>query len=235
MKIFARLSWAYATFTIFFGMTLMIVVFAFVPKPYAQKFSAWFIRIFIFLPVDVKGKEDPDAQMFLLNHESDIDIGVMESMTKRDLAWVAKKELFDIPFYGLLLKLPNDIPIERESKSSLLKLLKDAKSRLDDGRVITIFPEGTRSSGRKMRTFKPGAKIVADKYRLRVQPIVLVNTADYYNIKAYHYRPGTITAVYLDAFDADRRDKEWLKDTQIRMQQVYNKELAANPRLSTQP
>ncbi len=230
MKIFARLSWAYATFIIFFGMTVMIFIFVFVPKPYAQKVTAWFIQWSIFLPVKVKGKEDPDAQMFLLNHESDIDIGLTETMTKRDLAWVAKKELFDVPFYGLLLKLPDDIPIERESKSSLLKLLKDTKKRLDDGRVITIFPEGTRSTGKKMRNFKPGAKIVADKYKLRVQPIVLVNTSHYYNIKEYHYRPGWITAVYLDAFDADKDDKEWLKKLQIKMQKVYDDELADNTR-----
>jgi len=230
MKIFARLSWAYATFIIFFGMTLMIIFFPFVPKPYAQKISAWFIRIFIGLPVRIKGEEDPEAQMFLLNHESDIDIGVMETITKRDLAWVAKKELFDIPFYGLLLKLPDDIPIERESKSSLLKLLKDAKKRLDDGRVITIFPEGTRSPGNKMLFFKPGAKIVADKYKLRVQPIVLVATSKYYNMKKYFHKPGTITAVYLDAFEADKRDKEWLNNLQIKMQKVYDDELANLPR-----
>jgi 1-acyl-sn-glycerol-3-phosphate acyltransferase len=226
MKIFARLSWAYATFTIFVGMTLMILVFPFVPKPYAQKISAWFIRVFILLPVKVKGEEDPDAQMFLLNHESDIDIGVMETITRKNLAWVAKKELFDVPFYGLLLKLPDDIPIERESKSSLVKLLKDAKKRLDDGRVITIFPEGTRSTGNQMRTFKPGAKIVADKYELRVQPVVLIATSKYYNIKEYYYKPGTVTAVYLEPFNADKNDKDWLKNLQTKMQKVYDDELA---------
>jgi len=230
MKIFAHLSWVYATFAIFFGMTLMILFFPFVPKPYAQKISAWFIRVFIFLPIKVKGKEDPDAQMFLINHESDIDIGVMETITKRDLAWVAKKELFDIPFYGLLLRLPDDIPIERESKSSLIKLLKDAKKRIDDGRVITIFPEGTRSPGSKMRTFKPGAKMVADKYRLRVQPIVFLATSKYYNMKERYHKPGTITAIYLDSFDADKSDKEWLKNLQIKMQKVYDDELANHPR-----
>ena len=226
MKIFARLSWAYATFTIFFGMTLMIVIFYLLPKPYAVKFSAWFIRSFIFLPVRVKGRENPDAQMFLLNHQSDIDIGIMETITKRDLAWVAKKELFDVPFYGLLLKLPNDIPVERESKTSLIKLLHDVKSRLEDKRTIVIFPEGTRSSTGKMRKFKPGAKLVADKYRLRVQPLVLIATASYYNIKTFHYRPGTITAVWMDTFEADKNDKEWLNKLQEKMQKVYDDELA---------
>lgn len=227
MKIFARLNWLYATAVIFIGMTLMILVFYFVPKPLAPKISSWFIRLFIFMPVRVKGKEDPDTQMFMLNHQSDIDIGIMETITKRDLAWVAKKELFDVPFYGLLLKLPNDIPVERESKTSLIKMLKDCKSRLDDGRVITIFPEGTRTVSDKMRTFKPGAKMVADKYRLRVQPVVLIATASYYNIKTYHYRPGRVTAVYLDSFVADKTDPDWLAKLQVKMQKAYDDELAA--------
>ena len=226
MKIFARLSWAYATFMIFASMALMILIFPFFRSPRSQKISAWIIRILLFIPIKVKGEEDPDAQMFLINHQSDIDIGVLETITTRDLAWVAKKELFDVPFYGLLLKLPNDIAVERESKTSLVKLIKDAKSRLDDGRVITMFPEGTRSKSGKMLPFKPGAKMVADKYRLRVQPIVIIGAASHYNIKKYHYRPGTLTAIYMDSFVADKRNKEWLTDLRVKMQKVYDDEVA---------
>ncbi len=230
MNIFALLKWLYATIMIFVGMTLMILIFPFVPKPKAQKFSARFIQFFIFCPIEVEGEIDPNAQMFLLNHESDIDIGIMESITTKDLAWVAKKELFDIPFYGLLLKLPKDIAVERESKTSLIKLLKDAKERLSHGRVITIFPEGTRSHSGTMRPFKPGAKLIADKNRLIVQPIVLINTSRYYNIKKKHYAPGTIKAVILESFQADKSDKEWLNRLRDTMQKVYNDELANHPR-----
>jgi 1-acyl-sn-glycerol-3-phosphate acyltransferase len=225
MKIFARLSWLYATFIIFTGMTLMIAIFKITPKPYAPKIASWFIRLLIFLPVEVRGKEDPEAQMFMINHQSDIDIGVMETVTKRDLAWVAKKELFDVPFYGLMLRLPNDIAIERESKTSLIKLLKDAKDRLDDGRVITIFPEGTRTTTGRMREFKPGAKMVADKYKLRVQPVVILEAAKYYNIKEYYYKPGKLTVIFMDSFIADKSDPDWLNNLKEKMQAVYDEEL----------
>ncbi len=229
MNIFALLKWLYATVIIFVGMTLMILIFPFVPKPKTQKFSSRFIQFFIFCPIKTKGEIDPEVQMFLLNHESDLDIGVMESITTKDLAWVAKKELFEVPFYGLLLKLPKDIAVERENKTSLIKLLKDAKDRLDHGRVITIFPEGTRSHSGTMRPFKPGAKMIADQNRLIVQPVVLINTSRYYNIKKKHYAPGTITAVILESFRADKTDKEWLNRVRDTMQKVYNDELANHP------
>ncbi len=230
MKIFAFLKWFYATFMIFFGMTLMIIVFPLFPKPKAQKFFSRLIQFFILCPVKVKGDIDPNVQMFLVNHESDIDIGIIESVTPQDLAWVAKKELFDVPFYGLLLKLPKDISVERESKTSLIKLLKDAKDRLDHNRVITIFPEGTRSHNGVMLTFKPGAKMIADKNKLCVQPIVLINTSNYYNIKKKHYAPGTIKAVVLESFTADKSDKEWLSNLRKTMQKVYDDELAQLPK-----
>jgi 1-acyl-sn-glycerol-3-phosphate acyltransferase len=230
MKIFAHISWLFATIIIFASLTFMILIFHFVPRPYAQKISAWIIRLSTFYSVEIKGEEDPDAQMFLLNHQSDLDIGIMETISSRDLAWVAKKELFDTPFFGLALRLPNDIAVERESKTALVKLLRDAKERLDKGRVITIFPEGTRSTKGKMLPFKSGAKMVADKYKLRVQPIVLMQTAKYYNIKKFYYKPGRIKVIYLDSFLADKNDPNWLNNLREKMQKVYDDELANNPR-----
>jgi len=226
MKLFAQIKFYYATIMIFISMALMIIIFPFLPRPYAQKIGAWVIRLLLFIPVTIKGRIDPDVQMLILNHQSDVDIGVMETITKKDLAWVAKKELFDVPFFGLMLKLPKDIAVERESKQALVKLLKDAKDRLDDGRVITIFPEGTRSSGKKMLPFKAGAKILANKYSLRVQPLVLINTARSYNSRTKHYNPGNVTVVYMDAFTVDKSDKEWYVRLENSMQKVYDDELA---------
>ncbi|WP_294918002.1 lysophospholipid acyltransferase family protein [Sulfuricurvum sp. PD_MW2] len=227
--IFARIKWLYAVIVIFSGMTLMITTFYLLPKPYAVKFSAWFIRLLVFIPVDVKGTPDPEAQMFLINHQSDIDIGVMETITNRDLAWVAKKELFDVPFFGLVVRLPKDIALERESKTSLVKLIKECKDRLDHGRVITIFPEGTRTETGTMRPFKAGAKMVADKFNLKVQPIVLIATAQHFSNKRKIFRSGTITAIYLDSFTADKSNPEWLNETQLKMQQAYDNQIVSLP------
>jgi len=229
MKIFARISWLYATLIIFISLACMIIIFYIVPKPYSRKISSWMIRLSIFFSTEVEGKEDPNVNMFLLNHQSDLDIAVMETVSKRDLAWVAKKELFDIPFFGLSLKLPQDIAVERESKTSLIKLLRDAKRVTDNGRAMTMFPEGTRSSKGKMLPFKVGAKMVADKYKFVVQPVVLIQTAKYYNLKNFYYKPGKIKIIFLDSFIADKSNPDWLKDLRVKMQKVYDDELANNP------
>lgn len=204
----------------------MIASFYLLPQPYSVKLGAWFIRLFVFIGVDTKGTLDPDAQMFLVNHQSDIDIGIIETITAKNIAWVAKKELFSIPFFGLVLRLPQNIALQRESKTAIIKLIKEVKRCLDAGRVITIFPEGTRTETGKMKPFKQGSKIVADKYGLKVQPIVLIATASYFSNKRKIFRPGAVTAIYLDAFYADKENQDWLINTQSIMQKVYDDELA---------
>jgi len=227
MKIFAKINWFIATVIIFTSLVLMILLYPILPRPYARKASAWFVRLTIFFFTDVKGEEDPAAQMYLINHQSDLDIAIMETISKKDLSWVAKKELFDVPFFGLAMSMPEDIPIERQSKTSLLRLLKNAKDRLNKGRVITMFPEGTRSQNGKMLPFKNGAKVVADKYQLKVQPVVIIESAKCYNIKKFYYKPTTtVKVIFLDSFIADKSDENWLKELREKMQKVYNDELA---------
>lgn len=229
MKIFAHISWLYATIIIFIGLTLSIILHPLLPRPYARKFSSWLIRLTTLYSVEIKGQEDPETQMFMLNHQSDLDIGIMETSSSKDLAWVAKQALFDVPFFGLALKLPEDIAIERESKTSLIKLLRASKDRLNKNRVITIFPEGTRSTSGKILPFKMGAKVIADKYKLKVQPVVIVQSSKYYDIKKFFYLPGRITLIYMDSFIADKNNDDWLKDLRVAMQKVYDDELANNP------
>ncbi|WP_455757742.1 lysophospholipid acyltransferase family protein [Sulfurimonas sp.] len=229
MKIFAHLSWLIATIIIFVSLTISIILYPLLPRPYARKISSWIIRLSIFFSVEVKGEEDPAAQMYLINHQSDLDIAVMETISKKDLSWVAKKELFDVPFFGLAMSIPEDIPVERQSKTSLIRLLKNSKDRLNKGRVITMFPEGTRSKNFKMLPFKSGAKVVADKYQLKVQPVVLIETSKYYDIKKFYYKPGRIRVVFMDTFIADKNDENWLNELRKKMQKVYNDELANNP------
>jgi len=203
MKILAHINWLIATAIIFIALTFSIIMYPILPRPYARKIAAWFVRLSTFFSVEKIGKEDPEAQMFLVNHQSDLDIGVIETITSKDITWVAKKALFDVPFFGLAMSLPEDIEVERESKISLIKLLRAAKDRLKKKRVLTIFPEGTRSRTGRMLPFKSGAKVIADKYKLKVQPIVLIETAKCYNIKNFYYMPKRIKAIFLDSFVAE--------------------------------
>ncbi len=224
--IFARINWFYDILIIFTGLGIKILIWKLVPKPYGSKIASCFIHTMMFNPVKKIGEIDPEAQMLIANHQSDIDISALECTTKRDLVWVAKKELFSVPFFGLAIRLSDDIPVDRGSKAALVSLVKETKKRLEKGRCVVMFPEGTRQNGSKMLTFKPGAKMVADKFKLRVQPVVLINTARYFDLKNKTGSSGAITVVYLDSFMASKEDPNWLSDLQTTMQATYDEYVA---------
>ena len=68
--------------------------------------------------------------------------------------------------------------------------------------------------------------MIANKYKLKVQPVVFMQTAKHYNIKKFYYKPGCIKVIFLDSFIADSKDENWLNDLRIKMQKVYDDELA---------
>lgn len=224
MKTFAKISFYYAAAVIFTAVSFLILFFKLLPKPFGIKLSSGIVNKGLFYKKRYFGNEDPNAQMFISNHQSGIDIPVLESATKRDLAWVAKQELFDMPWLGLGVKLPNDIPLQRDSKTAIISLIKECKDRISNGRVVTIFPEGTRSKDQRIKKFKPGAKMVADKLELTVQPVVMVGTSRTFDSGKRIFYPFNqeIHIVFLDSFVADKSDKEWLNNIQIKMQEVYD-------------
>ncbi len=173
----------------------------------------------------VKGKPDLEAGLVVMNHQSLLDITVVDGIYPRNLSWVAKREIRDIPFYGQIMSLPKMITIDREDRKSLVSLFKQAKARLTEGRVIAMFPEGTRGDGRKILPFKAGAKLLAEKLDLKVQPIVIVNTRYILDSKKFTAHHGRVVVVYLDAIDP-KDDPEWFKKLHQKMQETLTKELS---------
>jgi len=108
--------------------------------------------------IQIVGKPNVDADILLLNHQSLLDIVVLEEHFPKNISWVAKKEIGNIPFFGKILTIPKMIAIDRESKRSLLTLFKNVKDRLKDNRTIAMFPEGTRGDGTNVCLLKMGQK-----------------------------------------------------------------------------
>jgi len=176
------------------------------------------------IKLETVGELDESCDLIIMNHQSLLDIIVMEYIHNRDLAWVAKKEITDLFFFGHIIKAPRMISIDRENKAGIMHLLKEVRDRLDKGRPIAMFPEGTRSDGSKILKFRPGAKMVANKFNLKVQPILLFNTRKIVDSKSLKAKPGTVKVIYLDSVQADRKTT-WFEDTEVLMQETFDKEI----------
>ena len=210
-----------------FSITVAItVVLMYIFKNHTHKvIKVWmtFQMYLLGIKLQTEGKLDESCDMILMNHQSLLDIIVMEYIHSRDLAWVAKKEITDLFFFGHIIKAPRMISIDRENKSGIIHLLKEAKDRLDKGRPIAMFPEGTRSDGKQMLSFRPGAKILANRYSLKVQPIVLFNTRNIVDSKKLLATPGVVKVIYLEPIQADK-NTDWFEVVEKNMNEVFNKE-----------
>ncbi len=227
MKIFAKIRGIYAAIVIVFFVTLNIFAFLIFPKKYYKTLKRFFTQLILTalgIRLKIEGNVDEEAKMIIMNHASFIDIPVIEATFPSDMVWVAKKELFDTPFFGLLLKLPENIRLDREDRKALVHLLKEAKEK-SQHKTIAIFPEGTRARGDKLLPFKPGAKIIADRLGLKVQPVLIVCARTRFDSKKLELNPGVIKVIYMESFWADP-NRDWLKELRIKMQERLEKERA---------
>ncbi|OJJ28986.1 lysophospholipid acyltransferase family protein [Campylobacter concisus] len=210
-------------FAIEFVISVVLVVFfmwLFNDKNRAiRKFWGRSQRFFGGYKLEVIGNFSDEANILLINHQSMLDIIVIEELHPKNVCWIAKAQIGKIPIIGKILSLPKMIAVERENKHSLIKLLSEAKDRVENGRVLAIFPEGTRSQTNKLLPFKGGAKLLVEKLNLKVQPIVIVGS-DAMKVKEFSFKKADIKLFCLDLVDTSKDN--WLETTRESMQKVLN-------------
>lgn len=124
--------------------------------------------------VKITGTENlvPDqTYIFAGNHVSQFDIFSFQGFFPHGFRWIAKKELFRIPFFGKAMLRSGIIPIDRSQGREALKSLNRAAEQIARGTSVLIFPEGTRSIDGKLTSFKTGAIMLAIKAGVPVVPI----------------------------------------------------------------
>jgi 1-acyl-sn-glycerol-3-phosphate acyltransferase len=110
------------------------------------------------------------------NHESMLDILVL-SLLPREMKWMAKAEMFRMPWVGWMLRLAGDIAVRRGDREAGARALQEARKWLTRGVPVMVFPEGTRSRTPELLPFKPGAFQLAIELGLPVVPVALAGTA----------------------------------------------------------
>jgi len=109
--------------------------------------------------------------IFAGNHCSQYDIFSFQGYFPHDFRWIAKKELFRIPVFGLAMHRVGYIPIDRSHGRQALKSLDEAARRIASGSSVLIFPEGTRSADGTLQEFKAGAVLLAIKAGVPIVPL----------------------------------------------------------------
>ena len=182
------------------------------------------------IKVEFEGALNPAATMILMNHQSMLDIIALEANYPKNLAWIAKKEIRDLPIFKYTMTKPRLICVDRKNPRSLLGVLREAKERLTEGRILAIFPDGTRSKDGKIPKFQVGAKVLADKLALKVQPLLIINSPDLLDSKAFTLDSGTLKIICFNLVDTS--NEKWLENTRQMMQKRLDKERAKCQKIS---
>lgn len=148
----------------------------------------------------VEGAENiPDGPCIIAaKHMSDWDIFAILPHASPP-AFVAKKELMDIPFFGWAARSYDTIRIDRSRRSDAIPLmLADAQGALDRGCRIIIFPEGTRKAPLAPHDYRNGVVRLYETLNVPVVPVGL-NSGLFWGRQSPVLWPGTATARFLPA------------------------------------
>lgn len=192
--------------------------------------SYMIIKICPLWSVKIDGKENIDKKQtyaIIANHQSMLDIPLMANVPL-NFRWVAKREVYKMPFFGWVLWMRDDIGIERGGLSSTKKMLMVAKKKISQKISIVIYPEGTRSKTGKFGEFKEGAFIVAKMTGVPILPIVIDGTWIVGNWGGFGLKmPTKLRMTILEPIPAEQIKNMSLKEIsdmcKERMEAVYRK------------
>ena len=169
--------------------------------------------------VEVRGREHlPDGGVLMAaKHQSMFDI-IPPFFFLPDAAFVLKKELMRIPMFGWHCAKARMIAVDREGQARALKdLVAAATDRLNDGRQLIIFPEGTRKAPGETPDYKPGVAALYRELGLPCVPMA-TNAGEFVTAAGLPLRPGTIVFEVLEPIPAGLKRGEFMRELQTRVE-----------------
>lgn len=165
--------------------------FMLVGKPF---FAVIFFLFGIKVKIEGVLPEQGKACFMLCNHQSFIDVPAILYRTF-PCAFLAKKSLFNIPYFGLLLTYAGCIPVERGNPQANADLPRKIKLRLSRNFPVAAFPEGTRSANSELLPFKNGIFRIIKDAKVPVFPVTLIDTYKILPKSGIALYPGEIKVV----------------------------------------
>lgn len=127
--------------------------------------------------VDRRGRPPREGPLCVVaNHQGDADILLVVGFVPRLVGFIAKRELTHLPIISWWMRAMHCVFIERSSARQALAAIDRAVGRMRYGQAMILFPEGTRSRGRKMARFKPGSMKLAQDAEAPIMPVTIDGT-----------------------------------------------------------
>jgi 1-acyl-sn-glycerol-3-phosphate acyltransferase len=139
------------------------------------------------------------------NHASYFDPPFLSCAMARPVAFMAKEELFEVPLLGPAIHLYGAYPVKRGSGDR--GALRAALNALEDGWLVGIFLEGTRTKDGRIYDPKLGAAMIAAKAQVPLIPVGLIGVEQIFPAGSKFPRPVPLTIRIGQAIAPPQRSK----------------------------
>ena len=188
------------------------------------------LKILCGLEWEVRGREriPTGAAVFACKHQSAWDTMAFYALVA-DPAYVLKKELLRIPFWGWYATKTRQIVVDRHAGMRALKdVAAQAEDRLAAGRQVVIFPQGTRVAPGSSLPYQPGVYAIVSGTESPIFPVAL-NSGLFWGRRSFVKRPGVITLEILEPMPKGLPRKVFMAELKNRIEQASAR-LAAEAR-----
>ena len=156
------------------------------------------------LKITVRGSEyipQNRSAIYIVNHQSNFDIPILYAGLPLQFRWMAKKELFDVPLFGLAMRRCGYIPIDRSDRRKAMHSMNEAAKQIREGASVIIFPEGTRTTDGQLQEFKKGGFLIAIKAQAPIVPVAIKGSFAVMSKDSWRINSGAIEMEFFPPFD----------------------------------
>lgn len=189
-------------------------------------FNIWWLRVTCRIDYRLSGTEHiPDRPVIVMaKHQSTWETLFLHYYLP-PMAWVIKRELLWLPFFGWALALLRPIAINRRAGTSAVKqVIRQGVEHLRRGQWVLIFPEGTRTSPGVRKRYGLGGAVLATHSGCPILPVAL-NAGEFWPRGGFLKRPGTVQVVFGPLFESagrspqelNQRVEDWIEGTMTRI------------------
>lgn len=132
--------------------------------------------------------------LLISNHQSNLDPVLLAVHLRRQVSFMAKIELFQNRHFGWLIRQLNAFPVRRGEGD--VGAIREVLRRLKEGKVLTLFPEGTRTRDGRIGRIQPGIAMIVKRAQVPVIPAVIDGSFQSWPRGRKLFRPHPIRVMY---------------------------------------
>jgi len=139
--------------------------------------------------------------LLLANHQSYLDPLLVGLPLRRPVSFLARDSLFRVPVIGWILRNTYVMPLSRDSGG--VAGFRETLRRLDEGFLVGVFPEGTRSPDGTLGTFKPGFAALVRRTDLPIYPVGIAGANRALGKGSRFLKPHRVCVVFGEPFSRE--------------------------------